>query len=89
MRLFVKLPAWFKVRTPVGQYNPDGGLVMEEVDAFGDKGPLLYPIRETKSTTVATELRGTENQKNHCGERHFVGALDVNYRVITSADDLP
>lgn len=87
--LFVKLPAWFKVRTPVGQYNPDWGLVMEEVDAFGDKGPLLYLVRETKSTTVAAELRGTENQKNHCGERHFAGALDVDYRVITSAEDLP
>lgn len=89
VRLFVKLPSWFKVKTPVGQYNPDWGLVMEEVDAFGDKGPLLYLVRETKSTTVAAELRGTENQKNHCGERHFVSALDVDYRVITSADDLP
>jgi type III restriction enzyme len=89
VRLFVKLPGWFKVTTPVGQYNPDWGLVMEEVDAFGDKGPLLYLVRETKSTTVASELRGTENQKNHCGERHFVGALDVDYRVITTADDLP
>jgi type III restriction enzyme len=89
VRLFVKLPAWFKVATPVGQYNPDWGLVMEQVDAFGDTGPLLYLIRETKSTTIASELRGTETQKNHCGERHFVGALDVDYRVITSADDLP
>ena len=32
---------------------------------------------------------GTENQKNHCGERHYIGALGVDYRVITSADDLP
>ena len=75
VRLFVKLPAWFKVATPVGQYNPDWGLVMDQADAFGDTGPLLYLVRETKSTTVASELRGTENQKNHCGERHFVGAL--------------
>ena len=73
VRLFVKLPGWFKVATPVGQYNPDWGLVMEEVDAFGDHGPLLYLVRETKSTTVASELRGTENQKNHCGERHQNG----------------
>jgi type III restriction enzyme len=89
VRLFVKLPAWFKVATPVGQYNPDWGLVMEKVDAFGDSGPLLYLVRETKSKTVASELRGTETQKNHCGERHFVGALDVDYRVVTSADELP
>ena len=89
VRLFVKLPSWFKVRTPVGQYNPDWGLVMDDVDAFGEHGPLLYLVRETKSTTVASELRGAENQKNHCGERHFVGALGVDYRVITSADELP
>jgi len=62
---------------------------MEKVDAFGDRGPLLYLVRETKSTTVANELRGTENQKNHCGKQHFVRALDVDYKVITSADDLP
>jgi type III restriction enzyme len=60
---------------------------MEEV--FGEDGPLLYLIRETKSTTEPDGLRGTENLKIHCGERHFVGALGVNYRVITSADDLP
>ena len=88
VRLLVKLPGWFKVPTPVGQYNPDWGLVMEEVNAFGDAGPLLYLIRETKSTTVADELRGTENQKIHCGGRHFRGALGVDYKVITSADDV-
>jgi type III restriction enzyme len=27
VRLVVKLPGWFKVTTPVGQYNPDWGLV--------------------------------------------------------------
>jgi len=87
VRLFIKLPNWFKVGTPVGQYNPDWGLVMEQV--FGEDGPLLYLVRETKSTTAPDNLRGTENQKIHCGERHFVGALGVDYRVITSADELP
>lgn len=91
VRLFVKLPGWFKVKTPVGNYNPDWGLVMEQPDPFGEAGgkPLLYLVRETKSTTVASELRGQENQKIHCGERHFQGALGVDYRVVTSADELP
>jgi type III restriction enzyme len=89
VRLFVKLPGWFKVATPVGQYNPDWALVMQEVDAHGEGGPLLYLVRETKSTTVEGELRGTENQKIHCGERHFQGALGVDYKVVTSADELP
>jgi type III restriction enzyme len=86
VRLFVKLPGWFKVPTPVGQYNPDWALVMEEAE---DAAALLYLVRETKSTTVADELRGTENQKIHCGERHFTGALNVDFRVVTNADDLP
>jgi restriction endonuclease len=89
VRLFVKLPAWFKVPTPVGTYNPDWALVMEQVDAHGDPGPLLYLVRETKSTTVAAELRGTENQKIHCGERHFIGALGVDYKAIKPDAPLP
>jgi type III restriction enzyme len=86
VRLFVKLPGWFKVPTPVGQYNPDWALVMEEAE---NMEALLYLVRETKSTTVANELRGTENQKIHCGERHFTGALNVDFKVVTNADDLP
>lgn len=86
VRLFVKLPGWFKVATPVGQYNPDWALVMEEAT---DAEALLYLIRETKSTTVADALRGTENQKIHCGKQHFTGALNVDFKVVTNADDLP
>ena len=86
VRLFVKLPAWFKVATPVGQYNPDWALVMEGPD---DAEALLYLVRETKSTTAADELRGTENQKIHCGERHFADALGVDFRVVTKVEELP
>lgn len=89
VRLFLKLPGWFKVKTPVGNYNPDWALVMEQVDAHGDAGPLLYLIRETKGTTIAEELRGTENQKIHCGARHFRGALGVDYQAIRPDDPLP
>jgi type III restriction enzyme len=75
-----------QVGTPVGPYNPDWGLVMEEV--FGDDGRLLYLVRETKSTTVADAPRAAENQNPLRGKTH-VGALGVDYRVVTSADDLP
>lgn len=85
VRLFVKLPRWFKVSTPVGSYNPDWALVMESPDAE----PLLYLVRETKTTLAADGLRGTENQKIHCGERHFINALNVDFRVVTSVDELP
>ena len=54
-----------------------------------DADVLLYLVRETKSTTVADERRGTENQKIHCGEKHFIDGLSVDFRVVTSADELP
>jgi len=77
------------VATPLGQYNPDWALVMELRDEFGDAGPKLYLVRETKSSTVADERRGTENQKIHCGERHFKDALGVDFKAMTPDGDLP
>jgi type III restriction enzyme len=89
VKLFVKLPAWFKVRTPVGNYNPDWGLVMEKTDSHGDAGPLLYLVRETKSETGEEGLRDAERMKVKCGEAHFVRALGVDYKVVPNADKLP
>lgn len=89
VRLFVKLPDWFKVSTPIGNYNPDWALVMERTNEYGDDGELLYLVRETKSTLVEAELRGIETQKVLCGDRHFNGALKVDFKVVTSADELP
>jgi type III restriction enzyme len=91
VKLYLKLPAWFTVATPIGEYNPDWAVVMEERDEFGqptDK-PLLYLVRETKSTHNLHELRPDERRKILCGERHFQGALGVDYRVVTSATELP
>jgi type III restriction enzyme len=89
VRFYVKLPAWFKVATPVGNYNPDWALVMEEVDQFGDVGERLYLVRETKGSTELHDLYLSEQQKIRCGERHFKGALAVDFKVVANADQLP
>lgn len=91
VKLYLKLPNWFTVITPVGEYNPDWALVMEERDEHGnptDK-PLLYLVRETKDTLNLDALRPDERRKIICGERHFQEALKVDYKVVTSADELP
>ncbi|MHC5597035.1 MAG: restriction endonuclease [Nostoc sp.] len=90
VKLFVKLPNWFTVPTPVGEYNPDWAVVMEDRDEHGEVvgKQLIYLIRETKSTTNLDELRPDERRKILCGEKHFNQALGVNYRVITSADEI-
>jgi type III restriction enzyme len=80
IRLFVKLPAWFKVETPLGTYNPDWAIVKRE-------DTTLYLVRETKGTTESLKLRPSEWQKIKCGMEHFA-ALGVDYRSVASADEV-
>jgi type III restriction enzyme len=80
IRLFVKLPDWFKVDTPVGGYNPDWAIVKH-----GDE--TVYLVRETKGTKDFLKLRTTEADKVRCGQRHFE-ALGVSFAVAVSADEV-
>lgn len=78
IKLFVKLPSWFKIETPIGTYNPDWAIVKK-----GDE--KLYLVRETKGDTFkAKGGRAGEAEKIHCGRKHFE-ALDVDFEVVSSA----
>jgi type III restriction enzyme len=90
VKLYLKLPGWFTVPTPVGEYNPDWAIIMESRDAHGDPTgeELLYLVRETKETTDMGKLLPNEVRKTKCGERHFADALNVSYKVITKASEL-
>lgn len=89
IRCYLKLPAFFTVPTPIGDYNPDWAIVKEVHDAFGvPTGEKLYLVRETKGTADASQLRPSEEQKMRCGERHFREALSVDYDVVASAGDV-
>lgn len=72
--LFLKLPRWFKIDTPLGNYNPDWAFVRKERD-----GQFLYLVRETKGTDVFENLQWeTEGWKIKFGEAHF-RALKIDY----------
>jgi type III restriction enzyme len=90
VNLYVKLPGWFTVPTPVGEYNPDWAIVLEPRDEFGKPTgeELLYLVRETKDTLNLEELRLDEARKIRCGERHFRDALGVDYQVVKDAREL-
>ena len=88
VRLYFRLPDWFVVSTPIGQYNPDWAIVMDNPKEEEGK-PVLYLVRETKGTGRLSDLRPQERRKILCGKRHFEDALGVDYRVVTSASDLP
>lgn len=86
VKLYIKLPAWFTVTTPIGEYNPDWAIVMENPDGGND---LLYLVRETKGTLNLDDLRRDEKRKIACGRRHFGDALNVSYRIVTGTGELP
>ncbi len=81
IELFVKLPRWFVVDTPLGDYNPDWALVKKG-------SPKLYLVRETKSSTDPSKLRPDERLKVRCGMAHFDGCLRVPYKLVASVEDL-
>ncbi|MEA1994203.1 MAG: hypothetical protein U9N35_07425 [Euryarchaeota archaeon] len=51
--------------------------------------PILYLVREIKSTKNLDELRPDERRKIMCGKAHFKDALGVDYKVVVSAAELP
>ena len=89
VHLYIKLPSWFTVETPIGSYNPDWALIMENPD---DGDNLLYLVRETKGTLDLDDLRPDEKRKILFGRKHFREALEMGqrgYRVVTDASQLP
>lgn len=83
IKLFVKLPAWFKVQTPIGTYNPDWAIVKQGPG----EAERLYLVRETKKPPSPGQLRDREFRKIQCAQRHFE-ELDVDFKTVTRASEV-
>src|SRR5205814_1141892 len=66
IKVYAKLPGWFKVPTPLGSYNPDWAVLVEK-----DGGERLYFVVETKSGLFSDDMREKERAKIECGKAHF------------------
>lgn len=65
--LFLKLPEWFKIPTPLGNYNPDWAFVREQAT-----GTTIHLVRETKGGSDIDKLRWeSEGWKIKFGAAHF------------------
>ncbi|HCE43481.1 MAG TPA: type III restriction endonuclease [Lentisphaeria bacterium] len=80
VKFFCKLPRWFKIATPLGDYNPDWAVVVEDTHK-------LYLVRESKSTLDRDKRRESENKKVDCGKAHFK-ALGVNFKDATTIHEV-
>lgn len=88
VKVYAKLPGWFTVPTPLGGYNPDWAVLVEQ-----EGEERLYFVVETKGTMLFSDaLRPTEQAKIDCGREHFK-ALEVRepparYVVASSVEDV-
>ena len=79
IEFYFKLPFWFKIKTPIGDYNPDWALIKKNEKT-------IYFVAETKS--AGQELRISEKQKIKCGHAHFNEFEDVKYRQVATVGEL-
>ena len=66
VKVFTKLPSWFKIDTPLGAYNPDWALVWDD----GNEQKLYFVV-ETKGGLFDNSVKITEQAKINCGIKHF------------------
>jgi len=76
--LYAKLPSWFKIPTPLGSYNPDWAVLLDE-----DGEQKLYFVLETKGNVDFESLRQTEADKIECGKKHFEAlGSEVEFKAV-------
>lgn len=88
IKVYVKLPHWFKIETPLGSYNPDWAILFEK-----DSEEKLYFVVESKGTLGVDFLRPSEKGKIDCGIKHFeelskANGTDLKMIVARDMDDI-
>ena len=85
---YFKLPGWFKIPTPLGNYNPDWAVVKQVQGK-------VYFVAETKNTGKGIQagvdtdkLRQNERLKIECGKRHFAALDGLEYRETDNVGSL-
>ncbi|HET9048998.1 MAG TPA: DEAD/DEAH box helicase family protein [Chiayiivirga sp.] len=88
IKVYAKLPGWFRIPTPLGTYNPDWAVLV----ASDDGQERLFFVVETKSDLLAGGRRLHEDANIKCGKAHFsalaVGDSPAEYIVERSVDGL-
>ncbi len=81
VEFFIKLPDWFVIQTPIGEYNPDWALIYKNENK-------IYFVAETKSTIDMNKLRPQEKMKIKCGEAHFREFPEVKFKHVKDVSGL-
>lgn len=80
---FLKLPPFYVIKTPAGDYNPDFGVVLKKKKIREETGSEYYFVIEIKGTNSIDDRKAlTENEiyKIKCAVKHFE-ALGIETKV--------
>ncbi|MFP5082127.1 DEAD/DEAH box helicase family protein [Pedobacter sp. JCM 36344] len=82
---FLKLPSYYKISTPIGDYEPDFGIVMKRKQLRDGKESEFYFVVETKGTNDINDkkaLKESEVYKIQCAIKHFKTlGVEVKYKA--------
>lgn len=82
---FMKLPSYYKIKTPIGEYEPDFGLVMKRKSLKSGLEGEFYFVIETKGTNQITDksaLTESEVYRIKCAMKHFEAlGIEVHYKA--------
>lgn len=82
---FLKLPSYYKIPTPIGEYEPDFGIVMKRKQLRDGKESEFYFVIETKGTNDINDkkaLKESEVYKILCAVKHFKAlGVEVRYKA--------
>ncbi len=82
---FLKLPSFYIIKTPAGDYNPDFGLVLKKRKIREENSSEYYFVIETKGTNDINDRKAlAENEiyKIKCAIKHFE-ALGIEAKACT------
>jgi type III restriction enzyme len=82
---FLKLPSYYKIKTPIGEYEPDFGLVMKRKSLKTGSESEYYFVIETKGTNEINDkksLTESEVYRIKCAMKHFEAlGVEVHYKA--------
>ena len=82
---FLKLPDYYQIKTPIGPYNPDWGVVMRRKSLLNGEETSYYFVIETKGTNDLNDpkaLTEAERYKIRCACEHFKAlGIEVHYEA--------
>ncbi len=82
VKVYAKLPGWFRIDTPLGSYNPDWAVLVEM-----DGQERLYFVVESKGSLFSDALRPAEQAKIDCGREHFKAlGTEARFTVANNYD---